>query len=165
VSSPNTPGLRALQDKEPLMQLLMQLQSCNRQKPNPKPILLKIAPDLTNEQLDEIVEIILQTKLTGVVATNTTINRDVEHTDNTTIQQIGAGGLSGKPLKKRATDVISYIAKKSNKAFVIIGVGGIETATDAQEKIDAGADLVQVYTGFIYQGPAMVKRILKNMNN
>jgi dihydroorotate dehydrogenase len=163
VSSPNTPGLRALQDKEPLLNLLAQLQQCNAKKANPKPILLKIAPDLTDTQLDEIIEIIIETKLTGVVATNTTINRNVEHTKAEQIKAIGAGGLSGFPVKKRSTEVIRYLAQKSNKAFVIVGVGGIETAADAHEKIQAGADLVQVYTGFIYQGPAMVKRILEKL--
>ncbi len=163
VSSPNTPGLRALQDKEPLTNLLMHLQKLNQQKVNPKPILLKIAPDLTNEQLDEIVEIVLQTKLAGIVATNTTIERSQLATDKNKINTIGAGGLSGKPLTQRSTEVIKYISNKSDKRFVIIGVGGIHSSKDAIDKLKAGADLVQVYTGFIYEGPALAKTICKEL--
>jgi len=161
VSSPNTPGLRDLQEKEPLTALLNSLQKINNQKEKRKPILLKIAPDLTNEQLDDIIEIVADTKIDGVVATNTTIGRKGLKTNKTKVEAIGNGGLSGKPLKARSTEVIKYLADKSNKAFPIIGVGGIHSAEDALEKIDAGATLVQVYTGFIYEGPALIKRINK----
>lgn len=161
VSSPNTPGLRALQDKEPLQKLLNTLQELNLKKNKPKPILLKIAPDLENEQLDDIVDIVKTTKIAGVVATNTTISREGLKTSGEKITQIGNGGLSGKPLAKRSTEVIRYLSEKSGKTFPIIGVGGIHTAEDALEKLDAGATLVQVYSGFIYEGPALVKSILK----
>jgi dihydroorotate dehydrogenase len=163
VSSPNTPGLRSLQEKEPLMFLLEDLQKLNKKKVNPKPILLKIAPDLTNEQLDDIIEIVKITKIAGVVATNTTIDRSNLKTNQSTIDAIGNGGLSGQPLKQRATEVIRYLSEKSNKAFPIIGVGGIATAEDAIEKLNAGASLVQVYTGFIYEGPAIAKKICKGI--
>jgi len=161
VSSPNTPGLRDLQEKEPLTALLNSLQKINNQKEKRKPILLKIAPDLTNEQLDDIIAIVADTKIDGVVATNTTIGRKGLKTNKTKVEAIGNGGLSGKPLKSRSTEVIKYLADKSNKAFPIIGVGGIHSAEDALEKIDAGATLVQVYTGFIYEGSALIKRINK----
>ena len=159
VSSPNTPGLRELQDKEPLTKLLKRLQEINRDKFKPKPILLKIAPDLTNSQLDDIIQIIDETGLEGVVATNTTINRDNLITPNEDVKNIGNGGLSGKPLKDRSTEVIKYLSEKSNKSFSIIGVGGISSASDAIEKLNAGADLIQIYTGFIYEGPSLVKNI------
>jgi dihydroorotate dehydrogenase len=161
VSSPNTPNLRALQEKEPLKLLLMALEAVNRLKELRKPILLKIAPDLTNEQLDDIVEIIEETKIDGVIATNTTISREGLNTNKSDIEKMGAGGLSGKALRHRSTEVISYLNKKSNGAFPIIGVGGINSGADAIEKLKAGATLVQVYTGFIYEGPAMVKNINK----
>jgi dihydroorotate dehydrogenase len=161
VSSPNTPGLRDLQQKEPLTALLNKLQELNSQKEKRKPILLKIAPDLTNEQLDDIIEIVADTKIDGVVATNTTIDRSGLKTDKTKVQAIGNGGLSGTPLKERSTEVIKYLAEKSNKAFPIIGVGGIHSADDALEKLDAGATLLQIYTGFIYEGPSLIKRINK----
>lgn len=157
VSSPNTPNLRALQDKEPLQKLLSELQLLNHKKTSPKPILLKIAPDLTNEQLDDVVDIVENTKIDGVIATNTTISRDGLKTKN--VNNIGAGGLSGKPLKDRSTEVIKYLATKSKKSFPIIGVGGIHSPQDALEKLDAGADLVQIYTGFIYEGPKLVRKI------
>jgi dihydroorotate dehydrogenase len=163
VSSPNTPGLRDLQEKEPLTALLNSLQKINNQKEKRKPILLKIAPDLTNEQLDDIIAIVADTKIDGVVATNTTIGRKGLKTNKTKVEAIGNGGLSGKPLKYRSTEVIKYLADKSNKAFPIIGVGGIHSAEDALEKLDAGATLVQVYTGFIYEGPGLVKRINKTI--
>ncbi|MCW3463102.1 quinone-dependent dihydroorotate dehydrogenase [Chitinophaga nivalis] len=163
VSSPNTPNLRALQEKEPLKQLLHHLQLLNAQKLKPKPILLKIAPDLTNEQLDDIIEIVQETKLAGIVATNTTISREGLVTDAQTIQEIGAGGLSGLPVKQKATEVIRYIHTHSKGSIPIIAVGGIFTAEDAQEKLDAGAALVQVYTGFIYEGPTIVKKICKGL--
>jgi len=159
VSSPNTPNLRALQEKEPLTQLLQTLQDLNAKKDARKPILLKIAPDLTNEQLDDIIDIVKDTKLDGVIATNTTISREGLKTSKERIDEIGAGGLSGKPVKSRSTEVIRYLAETSNKAFPIIGVGGIHSAKDAMEKLDAGADLVQLYTGFIYEGPRLVRDI------
>lgn len=161
VSSPNTPNLRALQEKEPLTLLLMALEAANQLKQLRKPILLKIAPDLTNEQLDDIVEIIEETKIDGVIATNTTISRAGLNTRNSEVEKIGAGGLSGKVLRERSTEVIKYLHKKSHGAFPIIGVGGINTGEDAIEKLKAGATLVQVYTGFIYEGPAMIKNINK----
>ncbi len=159
VSSPNTPNLRALQEKEPLTALLNTLQAENNQKESRKPILLKIAPDLTNEQLDDIVDIVKDSEIDGVIATNTTISREGLKTDKNRIEEIGAGGLSGKAVRARATEVIRYLSQKSNAAFPIIGVGGINTAEDAIEKLEAGATLVQVYSGFIYEGPAMIKKI------
>lgn len=159
VSSPNTPNLRELQEKEPLTKLLLSLQQENASKENPKPILLKIAPDLTNQQLDDVIEVVETCKLSGIVATNTTINRTGLITTNDELQKIGAGGLSGKPLKSRSTEVINYIHTKSEGRFPIIGVGGIHSAEDALEKLDAGASLVQLYTGFIYEGPSLVKKI------
>jgi len=161
VSSPNTPGLRDLQEKVPLTALLNRLQELNNAKESRKPILLKIAPDLTNEQFDDIIEIVADTKIDGVVATNTTIDRSGLKTDKTKVEVIGNGGLSGKPVRERSTEVIKYLADKSNRAFPIIGVGGIHSAEDALEKLDAGATLLQVYTGFIYEGPSLVKRINK----
>ncbi len=161
VSSPNTPALRDLQEKAPLTALLNRLQELNNAKKKRKPILLKIAPDLTNEQLDDIIEIVEDTKIDGVVATNTTIERSELKTDKNKIDAIGNGGLSGKPVRARSTAVIKYLADKSNRAFPIIGVGGIHSAEDALEKLDAGATLLQVYTGFIYEGPSLVKRINK----
>ncbi len=159
VSSPNTPNLRELQEKEPLTKLLLSLQQENASKEKPKPILLKIAPDLTNQQLDDVIEVVETCKLSGIVATNTTINRSGLITTNDELQKIGAGGLSGKPLKSRSTEVINYIHTKSEGRFPIIGVGGIHSAEDALEKLDAGASLVQLYTGFIYEGPSLVKKI------
>lgn len=156
VSSPNTPGLRSLQEKKPLTQLLTTLQGLNKIKEKPKPILLKIAPDLTNEQLDDILSIVQNTKIEGIIATNTTINREKlkENTD-----KIGAGGLSGQPLRQRATAVIRYLRKNGHKELVIIGVGGIASAEDAIEKLEVGADLVQVFTALVYEGPGLIKRI------
>lgn len=165
VSSPNTPGLRELQDKEPLMRILNRLRELNEQLGNPKPLLLKIAPDLTDSQLDDIVDIIIETRIQGLVATNTTIDRSNLHTTQQEIDSIGAGGLSGKPLRKRATEVIKYLHTKSQGKFPIIAVGGIYTAEDAIEKLNAGAALVQVYTGFIYEGPAIAKNICKGIIN
>jgi len=161
VSSPNTPGLRDLQEKEPLTQLLNALQQRNLKNGISRPILLKIAPDLTNGQLDDIVEIVQNSKIAGIIATNTTISR------NGLISKDGlkneTGGLSGLPLTKRSTDVISYLSNKSNGEFPIIGVGGIHTPEDAIEKLQAGASLVQLYTGFIYAGPGLIKRINKSI--
>lgn len=155
VSSPNTPNLRELQDKEPLTALLTTLQQENLKKPNPKPILLKIAPDLTDSQLLDIIDIIKETGIAGVIATNTTISRE----GLTSPEKKEAGGLSGKPLNKRATEVIRFLSEKSNRSFPIIGVGGIMSPGDAMEKLEAGASLVQLYTGFIYEGPMLVKKI------
>lgn len=155
VSSPNTPGLRELQDKEPLTKLLATLQDLNAQKEKRKPILLKIAPDLTEDQLLDIIDIVATTKIDGVIATNTTISRE----GLTSVNKEETGGLSGKPLTKRSTEVIRFLSERSNKAFPIIGVGGIHSAQDALEKIEAGASLVQLYTGFIYEGPQLIKDI------
>lgn len=159
VSSPNTPNLRELQDKEPLTELLKRLQIKNQQKSKPKPILLKIAPDLSDEQLLDIIEIIKTTGISGVIATNTTISRENLTSEN----QKESGGLSGYPLRNRATEVIKFLSEKSGKAFPIIGVGGIHSPEDAIEKLNAGASLVQVYTGFIYEGPGLIKKINRKL--
>ena len=159
VSSPNTPNLRALQDKEPLTKLLSTLNALNKEKSLPKPILLKIAPDLTNAQLDDIIDIVICTKIDGVIATNTTLNREGLQSN----RKFEMGGLSGKPLSQKSTEVIRYLVKKSKNAFPIIGVGGIHSAEDALEKFNAGASLVQLYTGFVYEGPSIVRRILKSL--
>ena len=163
VSSPNTPNLRALQDKVPLTNILNQLQEKNNNKPKRKPIILKIAPDLTDNQLIDIIDIVKDTQIDGVIATNTTIERSNLQATDSEVKAIGNGGLSGKPLTDRSTEVIRFLAEKSDKAFPIIGVGGIATAKDAKEKLDAGADLIQVFTGFIYEGPYIVKQILKDL--
>lgn len=163
VSSPNTPNLRELQDKEPLTHLLNHLQKINNSKPQRKPLLLKIAPDLTNSQLDDIIDIVASTKIDGIVATNTTIAREPLNYSKEEIDAIGMGGLSGKPLTKRSTEVIAYLKTKSNNAFPVIGVGGIHSPEDAIEKLKAGADLIQLYTGFIYEGPGLIKRINKEI--
>ena len=163
VSSPNTPNLRDLQEKKPLTHILNSLQEKNSQKAIRKPILLKIAPDLTDDQLLDIIDIVQITKIDGVIATNTTIERDGLVEPKERISKIDNGGLSGKPLAKRSTEVIRFLADKSNKAFPIIGVGGIHSPQDAQEKLAAGADLIQLFTGFIYEGPSLVKRILKTL--
>lgn len=157
VSSPNTPNLRALQDKEPLTHLLSTLKELNEEKNAPKPILLKIAPDLSDDQLLDIIDIVTSVKIDGVIATNTTLNREglqSKHKEE-------AGGLSGKPLTQRSTEVIRFLVEKSNNAFPIIGVGGIHTPDDAIEKLQAGAALIQLYTGFVYECPAAVKNINK----
>lgn len=159
VSSPNTPDLRLLQEKEPLTNLLVALQKKNQLKENPKPILLKIAPDLNDDQLLDIIDIVLCTKLAGVIATNTTLERKNLSSVNELINQ--TGGLSGKPLENKSTEVIRFLAENSNKSFAIIGVGGIHSEFDAIEKLNAGADLIQLYTGFIFEGPALIKRINK----
>ena len=188
VSSPNTPGLRDLQEKEPLMKILTALKvesekwkvksvaasverfvdnqeprGSNLKPQNPKPILLKIAPDLTNSQLDDIIEIVMTTQIAGVIATNTTIGRDDLQTDAQAVEKMGAGGLSGKPLAYRSTEVIRYLCEQSNRAFPVIGVGGIASPQDALEKLQAGASLVQIYTGFIYEGPGLAKQICKEL--
>lgn len=157
VSSPNTPNLRELQEKKPLTELLQTLQNRNNLKEKRKPILLKIAPDLTDEQLMDIIEIVSVTKIDGVIATNTTISREGLSSEN----KKEMGGLSGKPLTKRSTEVIRFLSENGEKAFPIIGVGGIHSAEDALEKLDAGASLIQLYTGFIYEGPGLIKRINK----
>lgn len=155
VSSPNTPNLRELQDKEPLTKLLGTLQDLNLTRKKPKPILLKIAPDLTDEQLLDIIDIVKQTGIAGVIATNTTLSRNnLESADRDE-----SGGVSGKPLTKRSTEVIRFLNSKSNGAFPIIGVGGIHSAEDAIEKLEAGASLLQLYTGFIYEGPGLINQI------
>ncbi len=164
VSSPNTPGLRALQEKGPLLEILSTLSVRNiaraeDQKIKPRPILLKIAPDLTNEQLDDIVSVVKESGISGVIATNTTISRDALGTPRSEVDAIGAGGVSGAPVRKRSTEVVRYLRDRLPKPTVIIGVGGIDSAEAAMEKIQAGADLVQVYTGLIYEGPALLKRI------
>ena len=159
VSSPNTPNLRELQDKEPLKALLNTLQKKNELREESKPILLKIAPDLTDEQLLDIIEIVQETGIAGVIATNTTISRDGLQSEN----KSEMGGLSGKPLTKRATEVIRFLSEKSGRSFPIIGVGGIHSAEDALEKLEAGASLVQLYTGFIYEGPQLIKDINKKI--
>lgn len=162
VSSPNTPNLRDLQEKEPLKNILTQLQNINMAYANPKPILLKIAPDLNDTQLDDVIEIANAVNLAGIVATNTTLSRDGLH-DVAMIERTGSGGLSGKPLKDRSTEIVRYISQKTDGKLPIIAVGGIFTAEDAIDKLKAGASLVQVYTGFIYQGPALAKQICKGL--
>lgn len=159
VSSPNTPGLRELQEKEPLRKLLSYVKELSQSKEKPKPVLLKIAPDLTNSQLGDIIEILKETKTDGVIATNTTISREGLTTNSDQLQKIGNGGVSGKPLTDRSNEVIRYLRSGLGKNYPIIGVGGIMTEADALEKIKAGADLIQIYTGFIYEGPGFVKRI------
>jgi dihydroorotate dehydrogenase len=161
VSSPNTPNLRALQEKEPLTRLLQVLQDLNKTMPKPKPILLKIAPDLTDSQLDDIVDIVQETQIAGVIATNTTIGREGLRSATSLVQE--TGGLSGRPLKQRSTEVIRYLSEKSAGSFPIIGVGGIESPEDALEKLAAGATLIQVYSGFIYEGPSLVSDICKRL--
>ena len=161
VSSPNTPNLRALQDKEPLTHLLQTLKNRNLAKSNPKPILLKIAPDLTDEQLLYIIEIITTVKIDGVIATNTTLDRKGLQSSN----KSEMGGLSGKPVGRRSTEVIRFLHQKSKGAFPIIGVGGIHTPEDALEKLQAGASLIQLYTGFVYEGPGVVRKINKAILN
>ena len=163
VSSPNTPNLRDLQEKEPLKALLAAVKEANGRKEKPRPILLKIAPDLTDGQLDDIIEIVQETGVDGVIATNTTIDYDLVKKESDAVKTIGSGGVSGKPLRSRSTEVIRYLSDKSKKSFPIIGVGGIFTAEDAIEKLEAGASLVQVYSGMIYEGPGMIKKIKKGL--
>ncbi len=163
VSSPNTPNLRQLQERKPLIQLLQVIQERNASLPTPRPLLLKIAPDLTDTQLDDILLIARETQLSGLVATNTTISRTGLRTDANQVAELGAGGLSGQPLRRRATEVIRYLHQHSDGAQPIIGVGGIHSADDAREKLAAGAALVQLYSGFIYEGPGLVKRINQSL--
>jgi dihydroorotate dehydrogenase len=163
VSSPNTPGLRELQDKESLKKILLHLLMINNGKAHSKPVLLKIAPDLTYRQIDDVIDVALEIKLDGIVATNTTINRqDLVHELGKGNQE--SGGLSGSPLKKRSSEIIRYIHQKANGQIPIIGSGGVFTSADAKEKLDAGASLVQVWTGFIYEGPAIVKKICRGLS-
>lgn len=161
VSSPNTPGLRELQEKEPLRKLLLHVIGLSMKKEKYKPILLKIAPDLTRDQLNDVVEILRETRTDGIIATNTTISREGLTTDSQTVAAIGNGGLSGRPLAARSTEVIRYLRTNLGKDFPIVAVGGIMNEADAIEKFRAGADLVQLYTGFIYEGPGLVSRINK----
>ncbi|HRD51515.1 MAG TPA: quinone-dependent dihydroorotate dehydrogenase [Flavobacteriales bacterium] len=158
VSSPNTPGLRALQEKGPLLEILFALKQ-RASRDSEKPILLKIAPDLTHEQLDDIVAVVKESGIAGVIATNTTIAREGLKTPNAELEAIGAGGLSGAPVRSRSTEVINYLRQRLPRPVVIIGVGGIDSWEAAKEKLEAGADLVQVYTGLVYEGPSLVKRI------
>lgn len=164
VSSPNTPGLRELQDKKPLSKILNALQGINRQKSSPKPILLKIAPDLEVEQLDDIIELTKECELAGLIISNTTIDRSNLKSSNEKVNSIGAGGLSGIPVRDKSTEIIAYMRKHLGSDPVIIGVGGISDGSSALEKVNAGADLVQVYTGFIYQGPGLIKSIKNRIN-
>jgi dihydroorotate dehydrogenase len=163
VSSPNTPGLRELQEKESLRKILTHLQMINNAKAKAKPILLKIAPDLTKEQIDDVIDLAMEIKLDGLVATNTTISRGELTTEHSQISSIGAGGLSGLPLKQRSTEVVKYISEKTNGEMPIIASGGIFTGSDAKEKLESGGSLVQVWTGFIYEGPEIVKRICNHL--
>lgn len=161
VSCPNVGSHAKLNDKDYLLELIAAVQKANNTFSKQKPILLKIAPDLNDVQLDEIIELIAETNLDGVIASNTSIDRTGLKTSDARLEEIGNGGLSGRPIKEKSTKVITYLADKSNKAFPIIGVGGIHSAKDALEKLDAGADLVQVYTGFIYEGPKLISTINK----
>ena len=162
VSSPNTPGLRALQEKESLRKILTHLQELNRDRGTSKPLFLKIAPDLEYSQLDDVIGLAQEIQLEGLVVSNTTLSREGLQTTANELTAIGNGGLSGLPLQKRSTEFIRYIAEKTNRKLPIIGSGGIHSAQDAQEKIQAGADLIQIWTGFIYEGPGLVKKILKS---
>jgi len=161
VSCPNVGSHAKLNDKSYLIELITAIQKLNNQEIIQKPILLKIAPDLNNNQLDEIIELVAETKIDGVIASNTSTTRNNLKASNRLLKEIGNGGLSGQPIKELSTKVIKYLAQNSNKAFPIIGVGGIHSAEDALEKIEAGADLVQIYTGFIYEGPSLIKKINK----
>lgn len=165
VSSPNTPGLRALQEKDALLNILGRLQQINQGKARPKPLLLKIAPDLTKEQLDDIVDLSFEVELAGLVATNTTISREHLTTKTKDVEKMGAGGLSGKPLMEHSTEVLQYLTKNTEGKMPVIASGGIFTGADAKEKFDCGASLVQVWTGFIYEGPAIVKKICKHLSS
>jgi dihydroorotate dehydrogenase len=166
VSSPNTPGLRALQEKDALLKIFSVLQNDNAGKNKPKPILLKIAPDLNKEQLDDIVSLSLELKLSGLVATNTTIDRsNLSNESSKLAALIGMGGLSGKPVQQRSTEIVKYLSDQTQKQIPIIASGGIFTGRDASEKINNGASLVQVWTGFVYEGPSIVKNICTHLAN
>lgn len=159
VSSPNTPGLRALQDRGPLLHILNEVNKRNAETVKPRPVLLKIAPDMTNEQLDDVVTVVKESGIQGVVATNTTISRANLNTPQAELETIGAGGLSGAPVRARSTEVVRYLRARLPRPYVIIGVGGIDSPDAAIEKLEAGADLVQVYTGLVYEGPVLLQRI------
>jgi len=163
VSSPNTPGLRELQEKDSLRKILEHLQAINQHMPSPKPLLLKIAPDLTWSQVDDVIELALEIKLDGLVATNTTISREHLVTPGSKIAAIGAGGLSGAPLRRQSTEIVKYIHQKTGGKIPVIASGGIFSVDDAREKLEAGASLLQVWTGFIYEGPLIVKKILQGL--
>ena len=164
VSSPNTPGLRELQEKESLRRILTHLQDIRAGLPVRKPLLLKIAPDLTNEQLDDVINLALEIKLDGLVATNTTLDRsNLSDAGKIRAAEAGAGGLSGLPVKRRSTEIVRYMNDKLNGEIPVIASGGIFNAADAREKITAGSQLVQVWTGFIYEGPGIVKRICNGL--
>lgn len=163
VSSPNTPGLRALQEKESLRKILTNLQQLNKATAQPKPILLKIAPDLSKPEIDDVIDLALEINLDGLVATNTTIYRKLPNTSPKVLESLGPGGLSGLPLKNKSTEIVKYISQKTSGKIPLIASGGIFTGEDALEKINAGASLVQVWTGFIYEGPAIVKNICKSL--
>jgi dihydroorotate dehydrogenase len=163
VSSPNTPGLRALQEKDSLRKILTGLQEFNRRQTKPKPILLKIAPDLEISQLDDVIDLALEIHLDGLVVSNTTISREGLLSSHEEIEKTGTGGLSGKPIRKKSTEFIRYISEKTNQSLPVIGSGGIFNAEDAREKIKAGAGLIQIWTGFIYEGPGVVKKILSGL--
>ncbi len=165
VSSPNTPGIRELQEKDALKKILVNLQTLNNKQLNSKPILLKIAPDLSKEQLDDVIDLAMEIKLDGLVAANTTTSREQLKTQNSKLKTIGAGGLSGLPLKHRSTEIVKYICERTSRQIPIIASGSIFTAEDAMEKFNAGASLIQVWTGFIYEGPGIVKRICKELLN
>jgi dihydroorotate dehydrogenase len=164
VSSPNTPGLRALQDKASLHKILTHLQQINREQVNPKPILLKIAPDLNREQVDDVISLSLAISLDGLIVSNTTIERSGLKTDSNKISKMGAGGLSGMPLKSKSTELVKYICTNANNKIPVIASGGIFTGNDAQEKLAAGASLLQIWTGFIYRGPSIIKDICKTIH-
>ncbi|MGO8763514.1 MAG: quinone-dependent dihydroorotate dehydrogenase [Limisphaerales bacterium] len=163
VSSPNTPGLRQLQDKSALAEILAAIQQLQREVPRPKPILVKIAPDLSLEAVDEVLELAGSQNISGIVATNTTPARPP--TENPALQKIysEAGGLSGRPLRARSTEIIRHIFQQTRGQLPIIGVGGIFNATDAWEKIAAGASLIQIYTGLVFEGPGLIKKILSDL--
>ncbi|MDF2187438.1 quinone-dependent dihydroorotate dehydrogenase [Paraflavitalea sp. CAU 1676] len=167
VSSPNTPGLRELQEKDALRKILSHLQTINQTlagtQQDPKPLLLKIAPDLTREQIDDVIDLAMEIKLDGLVATNTTIDRTGLQSTEAELAQIGAGGLSGKPLTQKSTGIVQYITQRTNGQVPVIASGGIFTGADAQEKLQAGASLIQVWTGFIYEGPGIVQNICKSL--
>ena len=163
VSSPNTPGLRALQEKDALKKILSNLQSINKTKSNPKPILLKIAPDLSDEQINDVIDLAEEIQLDGIVATNTTISRQRLNTSESAIEAIGAGGVSGKPVQQRSTQVVQKITQQTNGAIPVIASGGIFNGNDAMEKMNGGATLIQVWTGFIYEGPGIVRKLCSDL--
>jgi dihydroorotate dehydrogenase len=163
VSSPNTPGLRELQEKNSLRRIFSNLQNINAGKINPKPLLLKIAPDLTVGQLDDIIELAYEVQLSGLVATNTTTSREGLQTDAKTIESIGAGGLSGEPVKEKSTKIVQYFHQQTNGTIPIIASGGIFTGEDAKDKFKAGASLIQVWTGFVYEGPSIIQNICRHL--